>query len=91
MIDYMSSLGPLFMQHTPRVNGEIPDVNYATLDHQRLAERLWFREEFSWAYLIEFSFISGYHTFSSLEDDKSYDTALSSAKLFNHVRFQTLF
>ncbi|XP_015577568.1 OVARIAN TUMOR DOMAIN-containing deubiquitinating enzyme 11 [Ricinus communis] len=26
--------------HTPRVNGEIPDVNDATLDHQRLSERL---------------------------------------------------
>ncbi|XP_034695984.1 OVARIAN TUMOR DOMAIN-containing deubiquitinating enzyme 11 isoform X3 [Vitis riparia] len=26
--------------HTPRVNGEIPDVNDATLDHERLAERL---------------------------------------------------
>lgn len=28
------------LQHTPRVNGEIPDVNDATLDHERLAERL---------------------------------------------------
>ncbi|GLT70531.1 hypothetical protein SLA2020_426050 [Shorea laevis] len=26
--------------HTPRVNGDIPDVNDATLDHQRLSERL---------------------------------------------------
>jgi hypothetical protein len=26
-------------QHTPRVNGEIPDVNDATLDHERLLER----------------------------------------------------
>uniref|UniRef100_A0A7N2R3F2 OTU domain-containing protein n=1 Tax=Quercus lobata TaxID=97700 RepID=A0A7N2R3F2_QUELO len=26
--------------HTPRVNGEIPDVNDATLDHERLSERL---------------------------------------------------
>ncbi|QCD78465.1 hypothetical protein DEO72_LG1g2098 [Vigna unguiculata] len=26
--------------HTPRVNGEIPDVNDATLDHGRLSERL---------------------------------------------------
>ncbi|KAK7393818.1 hypothetical protein VNO78_22382 [Psophocarpus tetragonolobus] len=26
--------------HTPRVNGEIPDVNDATEDHQRLSERL---------------------------------------------------
>ncbi|XP_021907243.1 OTU domain-containing protein DDB_G0284757 isoform X2 [Carica papaya] len=26
--------------HTPRVNGEIPDVNDATLDHDRLSERL---------------------------------------------------
>ncbi|KAG2716046.1 hypothetical protein I3760_03G106300 [Carya illinoinensis] len=26
--------------HTPRVNGEIPDVNHATLDHERLSERL---------------------------------------------------
>ncbi|XP_059452482.1 OVARIAN TUMOR DOMAIN-containing deubiquitinating enzyme 11-like [Corylus avellana] len=26
--------------HTPRVNGEIPDVNDATLDHERLFERL---------------------------------------------------
>lgn len=27
-------------QHTPRVIGEIPDVNDATLDHERLSERL---------------------------------------------------
>uniref|UniRef100_A0A5B7AKM5 ubiquitinyl hydrolase 1 n=1 Tax=Davidia involucrata TaxID=16924 RepID=A0A5B7AKM5_DAVIN len=26
--------------HTPRVNGEIPDVNDATLDHERLSQRL---------------------------------------------------
>ncbi|XP_020269451.1 OTU domain-containing protein DDB_G0284757 isoform X1 [Asparagus officinalis] len=26
--------------HTPRVNGEIPDVDNATLDHERLTERL---------------------------------------------------
>lgn len=26
--------------HAPRVNGEIPDVNDATLDHERLSERL---------------------------------------------------
>ncbi|KAI5406756.1 OVARIAN TUMOR DOMAIN-containing deubiquitinating enzyme 11 [Lathyrus oleraceus] len=26
--------------HTPRVNGEIPDVNDATLDHETLSERL---------------------------------------------------
>lgn len=26
--------------HTPRVNGEIPNVNAATLDHERLSERL---------------------------------------------------
>jgi len=26
-------------QHTPRVNGEIPDVNDATVDHERLSER----------------------------------------------------
>lgn len=26
--------------HTPRVNGEIPDVDNATLDHERLLERL---------------------------------------------------
>uniref|UniRef100_A0A2P2JX39 ubiquitinyl hydrolase 1 n=1 Tax=Rhizophora mucronata TaxID=61149 RepID=A0A2P2JX39_RHIMU len=26
--------------HTPRVNGEIPDVNEASLDHERLSERL---------------------------------------------------
>ncbi|KAF3976209.1 hypothetical protein ACB098_11G063700 [Castanea mollissima] len=26
--------------HTPRVNGEIPDVTDATLDHERLSERL---------------------------------------------------
>ncbi|PON77626.1 Heat shock protein 70 family [Trema orientale] len=26
--------------HTPRVNGDIPDVNDATLDHERLSERL---------------------------------------------------
>ncbi|XVF31764.1 hypothetical protein REPUB_Repub17cG0020400 [Reevesia pubescens] len=26
--------------HTPRVNGEIPDVNDATLDHERLSERI---------------------------------------------------
>lgn len=26
-------------QHTPRVNGEIPDVDNATLDHERLTER----------------------------------------------------
>ncbi|KAJ8759736.1 hypothetical protein K2173_009837 [Erythroxylum novogranatense] len=26
--------------HTPRVNGEIPDVNDATVDHERLSERL---------------------------------------------------
>ncbi|KAG7037516.1 OTU domain-containing protein-like protein, partial [Cucurbita argyrosperma subsp. argyrosperma] len=26
--------------HTPRVNGEIPNVNDATLDHERLSERL---------------------------------------------------
>ncbi|CAL0323069.1 unnamed protein product [Lupinus luteus] len=26
--------------HTPRINGEIPDVNDATLDHERLSERL---------------------------------------------------
>ncbi|KAL2464918.1 Cysteine proteinases superfamily protein [Abeliophyllum distichum] len=26
--------------HTPRVNGDIPDANDATLDHERLAERL---------------------------------------------------
>lgn len=26
--------------HTPRINGEIPDVNYASLDHERLSERL---------------------------------------------------
>lgn len=25
--------------HTPRINGEIPDVNDATLDHERLSER----------------------------------------------------
>ncbi|KAH8506856.1 hypothetical protein H0E87_013597 [Populus deltoides] len=30
----------MFCQHTPRVNGEIPDVNDATLDHERLSERL---------------------------------------------------
>ncbi|KAB8388304.1 hypothetical protein FH972_024778 [Carpinus fangiana] len=30
----------LCWQHTPRVNGEIPDVNDATLDHERLFERL---------------------------------------------------
>lgn len=28
--------------HTPRVIGEIPDANDATLDHDRLAERLYF-------------------------------------------------
>lgn len=27
-------------QHTPRINGDIPDVNDATLDHGRLSERL---------------------------------------------------
>ncbi|KAJ4705666.1 hypothetical protein OWV82_022414 [Melia azedarach] len=26
--------------HTPRINGEIPDVNDATFDHERLSERL---------------------------------------------------
>lgn len=26
--------------HTPRVNGKMPDVNDATLDHERLSERL---------------------------------------------------
>ncbi|GAV69330.1 hypothetical protein CFOL_v3_12831, partial [Cephalotus follicularis] len=26
--------------HTPRVNGETPDVNDASLDHERLSERL---------------------------------------------------
>ncbi|XP_077253365.1 OVARIAN TUMOR DOMAIN-containing deubiquitinating enzyme 11-like [Tasmannia lanceolata] len=26
--------------HTPRINGEIPDVDDATLDHERLSERL---------------------------------------------------
>ncbi|KAI9153215.1 hypothetical protein LWI28_007828 [Acer negundo] len=26
--------------HTPRINGQIPDVNDATLDHERLSERL---------------------------------------------------
>jgi len=26
-------------QHAPRVNGEIPDVNDATLDHETLSER----------------------------------------------------
>ncbi|XP_042970967.1 uncharacterized protein LOC122303308 isoform X3 [Carya illinoinensis] len=30
----------LLTMHTPRVNGEIPDVNHATLDHERLSERL---------------------------------------------------
>ncbi|KAJ6792763.1 OTU domain-containing protein [Iris pallida] len=28
------------ISHTPRVNGEIPDVDNATLDHERLLERL---------------------------------------------------
>ncbi|KAG6607999.1 OTU domain-containing protein DDB_G0284757-like [Cucurbita pepo subsp. pepo] len=28
------------IRHTPRVNGEIPNVNDATLDHERLSERL---------------------------------------------------
>ncbi|XP_057473548.1 OVARIAN TUMOR DOMAIN-containing deubiquitinating enzyme 12-like isoform X2 [Actinidia eriantha] len=30
----------LTSQHTPRVNEEIPDVNDATLDHERLSEKL---------------------------------------------------
>ncbi|KAK1325741.1 hypothetical protein QJS10_CPA01g00794 [Acorus calamus] len=30
----------LLQEHTPRVNGEIPDVDDATLDHKRLSERL---------------------------------------------------
>ncbi|PPS12379.1 hypothetical protein GOBAR_AA08269 [Gossypium barbadense] len=30
----------VYQRHTPRVNGEIPDVNDATLDHERLSERL---------------------------------------------------
>ncbi|KAK8674231.1 hypothetical protein V6N13_112526 [Hibiscus sabdariffa] len=34
----LSHLGSI--PHTPRVNGEIPDVNDATLDHERLSERL---------------------------------------------------
>ncbi|XP_042010942.1 OVARIAN TUMOR DOMAIN-containing deubiquitinating enzyme 11-like isoform X3 [Salvia splendens] len=28
-----------FLQHTPRVIGDIPDPNDATLDHERLAQR----------------------------------------------------
>ena len=28
-----------FVQHVPRINGEIPSVDEATLDHQRLLER----------------------------------------------------
>lgn len=27
------------LQHVPRINGEIPSVNEATLDHQRLLDR----------------------------------------------------
>lgn len=28
-----------FVQHVPRINGEIPSIDEATLDHQRLLER----------------------------------------------------
>ncbi|KAH7679149.1 Ubiquitinyl hydrolase 1 protein [Dioscorea alata] len=34
----LSHLGSI--PHTPRVNGEIPDIDDATLDHERLLERL---------------------------------------------------
>lgn len=30
----------LSLQHTPRVIGQIPDPNHATLDHERLSGRL---------------------------------------------------
>ena len=29
----------VFVQHVPRINGEIPSVDEATLDHQRLLDR----------------------------------------------------
>lgn len=34
-VTYMLSL----MQHVPRINGEIPSIDEATLDHQRLLHR----------------------------------------------------
>lgn len=36
-IDLMSLVG--FVQHVPKINGEIPSIDVATLDHQRLLER----------------------------------------------------
>lgn len=37
---YMLLIVLLSLQHTPRVIGEIPDPNDATLDHGRLSSRL---------------------------------------------------
>lgn len=34
--------GPDFVQHIPRINGDIPSLDEATLDHQRLLERYLF-------------------------------------------------
>ena len=30
------------VQHVPKINGEIPSLDEATLDHQRLLDRYWF-------------------------------------------------
>lgn len=32
-----------FLQHVPRINGEIPSIDEATSDHQRLLDRYYLR------------------------------------------------
>lgn len=48
---------PCLLQHVPRINGEIPSVDEATLDHQRLLDRYY-------AFLI--SILSSFRFFLSL-------------------------
>lgn len=43
----------LCWQHTPRVNGEIPDVNDATVDHERLLERFYLCLQLYMQFLID--------------------------------------
>ena len=48
----------VFVQHVPRINGEIPSVDEATLDHQRLLDRSFF--------FIFIFFVNGCEIFCSL-------------------------
>lgn len=71
----------LLLQHIPRINGEIPSIDEATLDHQRLLDR-YFISSFVKDVKIQSKYKHTFHSYFDLNLSATFDKILINKLYF---------